>query len=108
MKTKITNYQSLLIEKQRLKQACAAQEKEIKDNFVHLREMLNPTLMMKEAILEMVPREIRENKILSFITTFIRGNGNQEQGIGEGLVDLVKTTLFAAVLKLIDKYLSKE
>ena len=105
MKTKIVNHQTLLLEKQRLKLSCAAQEKEMADNFVSLKEKLNPTLMIKEAILEIIPKEIRENKIISLITTLVSANKNERNN---DIFTLAKTTLLTAVLKFIDKYLHKD
>lgn len=71
MKAKISDYQSLLLEKQRLKLECSTQEKDMADNFVQLKAKLNPTLMIKEAILEIIPRDIRENSIVNLVSAFL-------------------------------------
>ena len=107
MKTKITDYHSLQLKKQRLKLLCAAQEKEMAENFSELKSKLNPSTLMREAILEMVPRDIRENKIVAFITSLFKGNSDKNE-VGGELLNLAKTTLFTAALKYLDKFLNKE
>ena len=108
MKTKITDHQTLLLEKQRLRLMCVAQEKEMAANFSNLKEKLNPTLMMKEAILEIIPKEIRENKIISFISSFITAKADSKDNSSNDIFSLAKTSLLTLVLKYLDKYLSKD
>lgn len=108
MKTKINDYQGLQLEKQRLKMLCESQEKEMAANFTHLKSKLNPSSLMREAILEMVPREIRENKIVSFITSLLSGNRDNKNELGNDLFNLAKTSMLTAALKYLDKFLNKE
>ncbi len=108
MKTKINNYQSLLLEKQRLRLVCASQEKEMLENFDALKDKLNPTYMLKEAILEIVPREIRENQLVSFLSSFLTGSKKEDKGIGSDFFTLLKTSLLTAALNFLNKFLEKE
>ncbi len=106
MKTNITDYHTLLLEKQRLKLVCAAQEKEMSENLVFLKEKLNPSLLMKEAILEIVPKEIRENKIVGFLGSFFTGKKTDSEDTN--LSSLLKTSVLTLALKFIDSYLNKD
>jgi hypothetical protein len=109
MKTNVNDYTSLLLEKQRLKLLCATQEKEMSDNLVILKEKLNPSLLMREAILEIIPREVRENKIVSFIGSFVGGSKNKtEGGMSGDIANILKTTFLSFALKFIDNYLNKD
>ena len=101
MKTKIADHQTLLLEKQRLKLVCADQEKEMSANFILLRKKLNPTLMIREALLEMIPREIRENRIVSFISSLFGEQENQKQG--GGIFSLLTSAFLNALLKFLNK-----
>lgn len=108
MKAKIMDYQSLLLEKQRLKLECAAQEKDMADNFIQLKAKLNPTLMMKEAILEIIPRDIRENKILNLVSTFFTTKKEEDSGIGSSIFSLAKTSLLTLAISYLTKFLEKD
>ncbi len=108
MKAKIMDYQSLLLEKQRLKLECAAQEKDMADNFVQLKAKLNPTLMIKEAILEIIPRDIRENSIVNFVSSFFTKKSDQDSGIGSSFFSLAKTSLLTLAISYLTKFLEKD
>lgn len=105
-KTKITNYQTLLLEKQRLSLLCASQEKDMAANFGQLKKTLNPSSLMREAILEIIPREIRENKIISFFLSFLKSDA-AEGDENKDIFSFAKTTVLTAALKYLDKFLSK-
>ena len=108
MKAKIMDYQSLLLEKQRLKLECAAQEKDMADNFVQLKAKLNPTLMIKEAILEIIPRDIRENSIVNFVSSFFTKKSEEDSGMGASFFSLAKTSLLTLAISYLTKYLEKD
>lgn len=105
-KTKIFNYQTLLLEKQRLSLLCASQEKEMAANFGQLKKTLNPSSLMREAILEIIPREIRENKIISFFLSFLKSD-TADGDVNKDIFSFAKTTVLTAALKYLDKFLSK-
>ncbi len=107
MKTKITDYQSLLLEKQRLQMVCAAQEKEMAAAYEKVKPMLNPSYMIKEAILDLIPREVRTSKLVSFLTSASSGSDTKQDMLSE-LLNMVKTTLMTAALNYLNKFLSKE
>ncbi|MBL0047948.1 MAG: hypothetical protein IPP32_07640 [Bacteroidetes bacterium] len=108
MKAKISDYQSLLLEKQRLKLECSTQEKDMADNFVQLKAKLNPTLMIKEAILEIIPRDIRENSIVNLVSAFFTNKKEQDSGFGSSIFSLAKTSLLTLAISYLTKFLEKD
>ena len=104
MKTKIVDMQTLQLEKQRLKIVISNQEKEMAENFAELKEKLQPTKIMKGAILGMIPIELRENKITSIVTSLILQSINHKQSIGNEIFSVAKSTLLGAAIKYLDKY----
>ena len=110
MKNKIIDHSSLLLEKQRLKILVQAEEKDIAINFQKVRKKLNPSYLVKEAVLDLIPKDIRENKIISFLSSIVspKSNGNET---GESNASTILNDIFklaqSAVLAWVMRYVSR-
>lgn len=108
MKTKIVDMQTLQLEKQRLKFVIENQEKEMSEDFAELKENLQPSKIMKGAIIGLIPAELRENKIVGLATSLIAQSISHKQSISNEIVSMAKTTLLGAAIKYLDKYRRKK
>jgi len=104
MKTKIVDMQTLQLEKQRLKFVIENQEKEMAEDFTELKENLQPSKIMKGAILGMIPADLRSNKIIGLATSLITQSINHKQSIGNEIFSVAKSTVLGAAIKYLDKY----
>ena len=110
MENKIIDHSSLLLEKQRLKTLVQAQEKDIAINFQKVRKKLNPSYLVREAVLDLIPKDIRENKIISFLSSIVlpKSNGSET---GESNASTIVNDIFklaqSAVLAWVMRYVSR-
>jgi hypothetical protein len=103
MENKITDLHSLQLEKQRLKMLCANQEKEMMENFKIVKHKLTPSYIVKEALIEIVPKDFRNNSIVSFVTSML--NKSNDNSLGLEIFNVTKSIALPLIMKYVEKFI---